>query len=328
VAASARTRSLVDALWWAALPGALLFMALQVYEHVQKGVIGFDSHAYWLAARMPETWYLLAPRLRDAYLYSPAFAQLLWPFGQLPWPVFQVLWAVTGAVLLFWLLKPLGWRKGLTLTPFFVTELMLGNVYILFATALVIGLTRFPGAFAVFAITKLAPSVVFLWFVVRREWSKAAVAVATTVAIILASAAVNPEAWVNWARFLLTSTGDGSVGAPVRAVVAAVVVIWAARTDRAWLLAPAVLLACPVFGGWGPLAVLAAIPRLLTPLPRESGERSRSGSGHTAPRPGPVRVGTISRASASGVGRAPVPGRSLRDAAVQVGLDVHQQRQG
>ena len=159
MAASGRTRSLTEALWWAALPGSILFCFLQVTEHVAKGAIGFDSHAYWLAARMPESWYLLAPRLKDAYLYSPAFAELLWPFGQLPWPVFQGLWAAFGAVLLFWLLKPLGWRKGLTLAPFFVTELMLGNVYILFAAALVVGLTRFPGAFAIFAITKLSPSV-------------------------------------------------------------------------------------------------------------------------------------------------------------------------
>ncbi len=270
MAASGRTRSLTEALWWAALPGSILFCFLQVTEHVAKGAIGFDSHAYWLAARMPESWYLLAPRLKDAYLYSPAFAELLWPLGQLPWPVFQGLWAAFGAVLLFWLLKPLGWRKGLTLAPFFVTELMLGNVYILFAAALVVGLTRFPGAFAIFAITKLSPSVVFLWFVVRREWTKAAIAAGTTVAIVLVSAAINPQAWVDWVRFLLTSTGEGSVGAPVRAVLSIVVVVWAARTDRAWLLAPAILLACPVFGGWGPLAVLAAVPRLLIAFPQPS----------------------------------------------------------
>ena len=262
------TYRLTEALWWAALPGSILFAVLQVTEHIAKEAIGFDSHAYWLAARMPETWYLLAPRLKDAYLYSPAFAQLLWPFGQLPWTAFQALWAAVGAALLFWLLKPLGWRKGLTLAPFFVTELMLGNVYILFAAALVVGVTRFPGAFAIFAVTKVAPSVVFLWFVVRREWGKAAVALGTTAAIVLASTVLNPQAWADWARFLVTWTGDGSVGAPVRAVLAIVVVVWAARTDRAWLLAPAVLLACPVFGGWGPLAVLAAIPRLLVAFPR------------------------------------------------------------
>lgn len=277
-----RTHSLTDALWWAALPGSILFAVLQVSEHIAKEAIGFDAHAYWLAARMPETWYLLAPRLKDAYLYSPAFAQLLWPFGQFPWPVFEALWATVGAALLFWLLKPLGWRKGLTLAPFFVTELMLGNVYILFAAALVVGLTRFPGAFAIFAVTKLAPSVVFLWFVVRREWVNAAVAVGTTAAVVLVSTAVNPHAWADWAAFLLTSTGEGSVGAPVRAVLAVVVVVWAARTDRAWLLAPAVLLACPVFGGWGPLAVLAAIPRLLLAFPLPT-----AGSASTTGQPEP-----------------------------------------
>jgi hypothetical protein len=40
-------------------------------------------------------------------------------------------------------------------------------------------------------------------------------------------------------------------------------VVWAARRNQAWLLAPALILACPVLGGYGPLAVLAAIPRLL-----------------------------------------------------------------
>ena len=178
-------------------------------------------------------------------------------------------------------LKPLGWRKGLTIAPFFMTELMLGNVYILFATALVLGLTRFPGAFAIFAITKLAPSVVFVWFVVRREWGKAAVAIGTTLALVAISAAIDPEAWLHWVRFLFTSTSDGSVGAPIRAILALVIVVFAARTDRAWLLAPAVLLACPVFGGWGPLAVLAAIPRLLE-SGGPAGSSPESSSGRSA----------------------------------------------
>ena len=257
------TRSLRDAVWWAVLPGAVLFLCLQLFEHVSKGVIGFDSHAYWLAAREPETWYLLAPGFQDAYLYSPAFAQLLWPVAQLPWPVFQALWAVLEAGLLSWLLWPLGWRRGLTIAPFFMTELMLGNVYILFAAALVVGVTRWPGSLAFFSITKLAPSVVFFWFVVRREWRSTAVALATTGTIVGISFAISPHAWVEWLHFLWSSTGDGSVGAPFRALLAVVVVVWAARADHAWLLAPAVLLGCPVFGGWGPLAVLAAIPRLL-----------------------------------------------------------------
>ena len=46
-------------------------------------------------------------------------------------------------------------------------------------------------------------------------------------------------------------------------MLALVLVVWAARRNQAWLLAPALILACPVLGGYGPLAVLAAIPRLL-----------------------------------------------------------------
>lgn len=276
--ASERRYSLTNALWWAALPGSLLFGALQVFEHVQKGAIGFDSHAYWLAARMPETWYQLAPRLKDAYLYSPAFAEVLWPFGRLPWPVFQTLWALFGAALLVWLLKPLGWRRALTVAPLFLTELMLGNVYIQFAAALVLGLTRFSGAWAIFVLTKLSPSVVFLWFLVRREWRQLLVAAATTGLIVAASLALRPDAWVEWYRFLTASTAEGSIGAPIRALVAAVLTIYAARRDHAWLLAPAVLLACPVLGGWGPLAILAAIPRLLDVGAGPTGSTRSSGS--------------------------------------------------
>lgn len=40
------------------------------------------------------------------------------------------------AAVLGWLLAPLGWRRGLILAPFFVSELLLGNVYLLFAASL------------------------------------------------------------------------------------------------------------------------------------------------------------------------------------------------
>ena len=76
-------------------------------------------------------------------------------------------------------------------------------------------------------LTKVAPGVVGVWFVVRRQW--------------------RATLW----------------GATLRLAAALGIVIWAARTGRAWLLAPALILACPVLGGYGPLAVLAAIPRLL-----------------------------------------------------------------
>jgi hypothetical protein len=50
------------------------------------GGAGYDSHAYWLTRRGSR--YLAAPGRHDAYLYSPAFAQVIRPLTLLPWPVF------------------------------------------------------------------------------------------------------------------------------------------------------------------------------------------------------------------------------------------------
>jgi len=134
---SERLETLRRAFWVALVPGAALFLVMQVWVHVDGGMVGADSHAYWLAARDPQSWYSQPPAYRDAYLYSPAFAQLLWPLGHLPWRVFEVVWAAGQVAVLTWLLAPLGWRRALTLAPFVVAELLLGNLYVFFAGALV-----------------------------------------------------------------------------------------------------------------------------------------------------------------------------------------------
>jgi hypothetical protein len=263
MATSERLETLKRAFWLALIPGAILFMAMQSIGYARAGMIGADSHAYWAAVRFPETWYTRSPGYRDAFLYSPAFAQMLWPVGQLPWAAFQTVWMSGQVGVLTWLLSPLGWRRGLTLAPFFVAEILLGNVYLFFAGVLVVSLGRAPGALALPALTKVAPSLVGLWFVVRRDWRAAIWAVGVTVMIIAVSAAVAPEAWLAWLHFL-TQTADQRGGAATLRLIAAVgITIWAARTGRAWLLAPAMVLACPVLGGYNALAVLAAIPRLL-----------------------------------------------------------------
>lgn len=251
------------AVWVAAAPGAIAFMVMQTYVHVRGAMVGADSHAYWMAARLPQTWYDSPPAYRDAYLYSPAFAQVLWPFGHLPWPVFQVLWVVAQVAALSWLLAPLGWRRALVLAPFFVTELLLGNVYLFFAVALVAALGRAPGALVLPLLTKIAPGVVGLWFLLRREWGAVAWAAGTTLAVVAVSATIDPGAWVAWLSFLRESSGDRGVLVALRFVLAATLVVVAVRLRWVWLLAPALILASPVLGGFGPLAVLAAVPRLL-----------------------------------------------------------------
>ena len=225
------------------------------------------------------------PAYRDAYLYSPAFAQVLWPLGHLPWPVFQGLWVVAQAAALWWLLAPLGWRRGLVIAPFFVTELLLGNIYLFFAVALVAALGRAPGALALPLLTKVTPGVVGLWFLLRREWGAAAWAAGATLAVVAVSVTVDLDAWVAWLSFLQESSGDRGGLVALRVLLAAILVTVAARLRWPWLLAPALLLACPLLGGFGPVSVLAAIPRLLViqrDLPGSPDAVGRSSGGEVA----------------------------------------------
>jgi hypothetical protein len=174
------------------------------------------------------------------------------------------MWASAQVATLSWLLRPLGLRRALTVAPFLVTEVLLGNVYIFFAGALALAIGRAPGALALPILTKIAPGVVGMWLVVRGEWRAAAQAAAVTLAIAAVSVLLAPHAWVAWGHFLIHNSMTSRGGfAAVRLVVAVLVIVWAARRSQAWLLAPAMILACPVLGGYGPLAVLAALPRLL-----------------------------------------------------------------
>jgi Glycosyltransferase family 87 len=262
IATPERLETLKRAFWLAVIPGAMLFTALQIVGYARVGMIGVDSHAYWMAVRFPETWYTRPPSYRDAFLYSPAFAQALWPLGQLPWLAFQSLWIAGQTAVMAWLLAPLGWRHGLVLAPFFIAEILLGNVYFFFAGALVLSLGRAPGALALPLLTKISPGVVGVWFVVRREWRSAGWAAGVTALIVAVSAAFAPEAWLTWAHFLAHSAAQGGGPRALRFVAAFGITIWAARTGRAWLLAPALILASPALGGYNWVAVLAAIPRL------------------------------------------------------------------
>ena len=94
--------------------------------------LGVDSHAYW-AAWIGDSMYDRAPGTLDAYLYSPAFAQAVWPLVQLPWPVFGVLWALATVAGLVYLFAPMGWRWVPPLLLLCSPEIASGNVFWLLA---------------------------------------------------------------------------------------------------------------------------------------------------------------------------------------------------
>jgi hypothetical protein len=131
---------------------------------------------------------------------------------------------------------------------------------------LVLGFHR-SGAWALSLLTKVTPGIGLLWFAVRREWRALLEAALVTGAIVAVSVAFAPDQWADWFRLLASSTGSstvpGSLPIPLvlRLPVAAVVIVFAARTDRRWLLPVGVLLAMPVIW-WGSFAMLAGVVAL------------------------------------------------------------------
>lgn len=243
-------------LFWAL--GIFVAGGLLVFLYSQN-TLGLDAHAYWLTAQHVRL-YDRPPLSRDAFLYSPVFADIVWPLAQLPWPVFGLIWAAGEIATFIWLLAPLGWRWGVPLLLLCTVETAVGNVYAFLALAAVLGIRR-PTIWALPLLTKVTPGVVIVWFVIRKEWRHLATVATFTFVISALSFSLSPGAWLDWFQFLLTTPRVPILWMPYRIGAGLLVAVVAAKTRRPWLLAPAMLLACPVLG-LNSLTILAAIPRL------------------------------------------------------------------
>lgn len=247
---------------WVLGTAAMWIPTLLVAIFIWAAPLGSDSHAYWLTGQHSRL-YGAAPGTKDAFLYSPAFADVIRPLTLLPWHAFMVAWMLAAAAAFVWLLAPLGFRYGAPLFCWCLVEVVIGNIYAFLAVAAVIGL-RHGGVWALALLTKITPGVGLVWFVVRREWRSLGMAVGVTLGIALASYVVSPQAWTDWVHFLLSHRGaHGSMAWPVRVALGYGLAAIAARRGSAWLLAPAMLLAQPMMVHWFvALPILAAIPRL------------------------------------------------------------------
>jgi Glycosyltransferase family 87 len=252
--------------WYAAWLVAAPFAILGTWYATQIG-LGYDSHAYWAAVQDMDALYDAPALSRDAYLYSPLFAQVIWPLGLLPWPVFGVVWAALEATLFVWLLQPLPLRWFSPALVATIPEILTGNIYGLMAAALVLGARR--GAPWVFlALTKVTPGLVGVaWLVAGRRWRALVSGLGAGLVLVGISYLANPTAWQQWVRFLASGSDGpaGRVGLPwltlaLLALGVAVTVV-AALTRRAWLLPLATILASPTFGP-NTLTLLTATPRL------------------------------------------------------------------
>lgn len=255
---------------------AVVLVGLRLFA-VPPWADSVDAYAYWTTGT--GDFYATAETGQiGAYLYSPAFAQILAPLVVLPLAVFTALWTAINLAALWWLLRRWALPSLLFLPiPF---EIISGNVHLLYAVAIVAGF-RYPATWALMLLTKITPGVGLLWFLVRREWRGLAIAIGATAAIVAVSFVLDRAAWTTWIQLLqtqLSGAGQASfqtVGwyLPVpllpRLAAAAAIAVFAAATDRRWLIPVAVVLALPVVWLNG-LAVLAAA----VPLWRESPKRA------------------------------------------------------
>jgi hypothetical protein len=197
--------------------------------------------------------------------YSPLVAQLLQPLQALPWPVFHGLVVGGELAALAWLIGlPLAALLAFVQAPLLVDDLRVGNVQLMVTALVVIGFTR-PAVWAGPLLTKVSPGIGLLWFAVRREWRRLAIAIGTTAALALVSFAFAPQLWFDWFHLLTGSPlADAQRLAPlpfvVRIIIGAAVILVAAISDRAWLVPLGIAVALPEYGSqW---LILLAMPRL------------------------------------------------------------------
>ncbi|MGO4604087.1 glycosyltransferase family 87 protein [Terrabacter sp. 2YAF2] len=235
---------------------------MSVSYYVARDRLGGDAHAYWLTGQSWYVAYEIAPNHNDAFLYSPAFAQLIRPLTWLPWPAFLTLWVTAETAAFGWLLRPLGWRWALPLILWCAPEIVIGNVLGFLGVALVASFAR-PWMWSAMVLTKPIFGLGSLWFAARRQWRQFAGSMGATALIVAISTVLNPTAWAHWLLFLATNAGGSATTLILRSALAVTVVVIAARKGQRWPVAVALLLATPVFAGAPSLTILAAIPRLM-----------------------------------------------------------------
>ncbi len=244
-----------------------------------------DVHAYY-AANPVDPYHNAAVYQEDAYLYSPAFLQVVHPLTAVGWPDFLALWRLAIVIVVVALTGPFS-----LLILFFepvLIELNTGNIHAFMALVIVAGF-RWPAVWAFMLLTKVTPGIGILWFAVRREWRNLAIVIGATLAITAVSFALAPNLWFDWLRVLTASsntgqTATGSLGVPlaIRLLIAVAIIVWGARSNRRWVLPIAILIALPVLYPHAPTILIALVPLITLPTIAES----RSAGVHLAHWPG------------------------------------------
>lgn len=226
----------------------------------QATFVEVDAEAYW-GFRLSELYTGTQLGDQDAFLYSPAVALLFAPFSALPYEVFYGLLAAVNLGALVWLV---GWELAAVLlfVPFVSNEIARGNIHLLLAAAIVLGMRR-PAAWAWVLLTKVTPGVGLLWFALQRRWRSLAVALGVTALVAAGTFVFVPGLWVRWIEMLAGNAGSTRPSLfeiPVipRMVIAAGLLVLGAWRGRPAIVPVAAMIALPAI--WvNSLAMLVAV---------------------------------------------------------------------
>lgn len=222
---------------------------------------GADARVYYDASL---TGFSHGDIFGTSFTYSPAAAWWLQPLQLLPFEAFRTLVAAVNMAGFVYLVGPIFAAAILLsqLLPVWI-EFQFGNVNFALGAALVLAF-RHPAWYAFPLLTKVTPGIGLVWFAVRRQWRPVAVALGSTALLALPSMVLHAPAWPTWIASLAANAGsDAQVGAPIllRGAVAAAIIAWGARTNRAWTVPVAAALVAHV-NSYGWLIGLAAVPLL------------------------------------------------------------------
>lgn len=248
-----------------------------------------DNLAYWIAAERLAAGQPIyaAPSAAFepyAYHYPPPLAQALAPLTL----VIPVVWYIAiyrGLLLLTtWDLAGRRMLQMLALIAFIpiAVELRFENVELFMALAIVLGLGRWPWAFAVMAVIKVSPGLGVVYLALRRRWRDAALAAIVGLAIVGVSFALDPGLWTAFFESVggrEGSTGNSLIPLPyvIRAVGGVALVVAGGllgRRNGELLLVAGVTLANPNLTVAG-FAVLAAVVPIWMAGPGGIAERGR-----------------------------------------------------
>jgi hypothetical protein len=213
---------------------------------------GQDAVAYWFAGRslllgQPVYYSVPTQGTVGSFFYSPPIAQVLALGGFLSFVPWIFIWSALLFLTLRWLAGSRWLASTLLLIPIIPFELQVGNIHLLLAAALALGLGRHPTWLAALPFTKLIP----VSLVYRPHL--APLVAALTVSVI--SFVIAPSLWFDWWRLisgLQPVWGANVIPIPwiPRLIAAVALAAWARRLDKG----PAVIVAS--FATWLTIPVM------------------------------------------------------------------------